>query len=238
MSLKQFEWENVGYYETPAILNIKLRICTVPFLRGKMYYNNNCSLNLQKGNSLKITRHRKDWRNYPRHYLLKLSFPIHNFFFCNRKQFSLICLSATWKHLTIKIFQMIFQMNPEIPSYVWKVIEGLLPEGKTTVRIRHRDYISASIKRKFTSCSSAGLYAKHSVLAITAANKCRFWNICINYTQEQLQYIKGSIWTSWIDWMKTDDMCLAALQAKLSTDKHRQTPLVWKEIESSLPGLN
>lgn len=223
----------------PAILNIKPWICTFPFPRGKMYYNNNCSLNLQEGSSLKIMRHigKTGWTIQGVIYWSYLSLFI-IFFFCNRKQFSLIRPSATWKHLTIKIFQMIFQMNPEIPGYAWKVIGGLLPAGKTTLRIRHRDYILVSIKRKFTSCSSAGLYAKQSVLAITAANKWRFWNICINYTQEQLQYIKGSIWTSWINWMKTDDMCLAALQAKLSTDKHRQTLLVWKEIESSLPGLN
>lgn len=71
-------------------------------------------------------------------------------------------------------------MNQETPNYAWKVIGGLLTEGKTTHRIRYRHYISVSIKRKFTLCNSAGLYAKHSGLAIMAANKCRFWNICIN----------------------------------------------------------
>lgn len=71
-------------------------------------------------------------------------------------------------------------MNPETPNYAWKVIGGLPTEGKTTLRIRYRDYISESIKRKFTLCSSAGLNAKHSVLAIMGPNKCRFWNICIN----------------------------------------------------------
>lgn len=72
---------------------------------------------------------------------------------------------------------MIFQMNPETPNYAWKVIGGLLIEGKTTLRIRYREYISVSIKKKFTSRNSAGLYAKHSVLAIMAANKCSFWSV-------------------------------------------------------------
>lgn len=74
---------------------------------------------------------------------------------------------------------MIFQMNPETPNYAWKVTGGLLIEGNTTLRIRYRNYTSVSIK-KFTLCNSAGLCAKHSVLAIMAANKRSFWNICIN----------------------------------------------------------
>lgn len=48
VSLKQFKWENVWHYETLAILNTKLWICTSLFPRGKMYYNTNCSLNYKR----------------------------------------------------------------------------------------------------------------------------------------------------------------------------------------------